>query len=487
MLSSSLRPLVRLTAYGVACMSIGFAIWMRRSFGQITVDQVLWHLRFADRSALHMGRVFLVEFMVEVVAIPLVVAAVLSLTHLIVAPYCKGWKRAALLSLTPLGAVGALGALGLQISLPAYASAYFQPDLFAHEYVDPAKVRLVQERKRNLVLIYAESLEATYGEADLFGQDLLAPLHNVGGRSYRRYRPVLGATWTIAAMVATQCGIPLNVYSEGDVRQRSGTKSFLPGATCLGDLLRAHGYSNVFLGGAPLAFSGKGHFLRDHGYEETWGRAQWKQAGAAPDEFNGWGMFDSALFAHGRETLERLHAAGRPFNLTMLTMDTHNPRGFLSPACRRAGAEHFEDIVSCTAGEIADFVQFARKQGYLEDTTIVVIGDHLAVPNPVFGKLQQAGARRGIFNLFVGKNLPPPNTDELLPYDLLPTLLEVVGMRVEGDRLGLGYSAVGAPEAVPPEKREAEWAVTGVRGSPIYDELWDPSEPAGADDAALAH
>jgi phosphoglycerol transferase len=480
--SPTLRSALRLSAYALACVGVAFAVWTRGAFGPVTIDQVLWHVRYAEGSAVHMGGIFLVEFLVEVLAIPLVIAVVLTLAHVLVAPHCRGWHRAALHSLAPIATCGAVCALALQLSVPAYAAAYFEPDLFAHEYVDPARVALAQKaHRRNLVLIYAESLESTYGDAHLFGHDLLAPLRHVGGRSYARYRPASGATWTIAAMVATQCGVPLKVYSESDVRRREGSKSFLPGATCLGDLLHAHGYRSVFLGGANLDFSGKGRFLSDHGYDETWGRDEWQKAGAPAQDFNVWGMYDSALFARGRKTLERLHAAHRPFNLTMLTMDTHNPRGFLSPECRREGADRFEGIVSCTAQEIADFVQFARNRGFLEDTTIVVIGDHLAVPNPVYAQLEEAGERRGIFNLVVGENLPPANRDELLSYDLLPTLVELAGMHVPGERLGLGYSAVGPSDVAPPEReREAEWSVAALKESPAYDELWDAAEPVVA-------
>ena len=479
MSSPALRPVLRLAAYALACIGVGFAVWTRGAFGPVTIDQVLWHLRYAEGAAVHMSGIFLVEFLVEVLAIPTVIAVVLALAHVLVAPHCRGWKRAALRSVAPIATFGAVGALALQLSVPAYAAAYFEPDLFAQEYVDPAKVTLEQQpHRRNLVLIYAESLESTYGDAHLFGRDLLAPLRKVGGRSYARYRPVPGATWTIAALVATQCGVPLKVYSESDVRRREGSKSFLPGATCLGDLLHTHGYRSVFLGGANLDFSGKGRFLHDHGYDETWGRDEWQKAGAPATDFNVWGMYDSALFARGRKTLERLHAAHRPFNLTMLTMDTHNPRGFLSPECRREGADRFEGIVSCTAEEIAEFVQFARDRGFLEDTTIVVIGDHLAVPNPLYAQLEEAGDRRGIFNLVVGQDLPPANRDELLSYDMLPTLVELAGMHVPGERLGLGYAAVGPSDAAPPEAtREAEWSVAALRESPAYDELWDAAAP----------
>lgn len=461
------RFLVRQAAYFLAFAGIGLGLWLRATFGELTVDQVAWHLLYADGPAMVMTGVFYIEFAVWVLGLPFLLATLAALLHGWAAPRLGGWQRRTLRGVPAVLGAAAVAVLAFQVSAVSYAAAYFGTDHFAQAYVEPQRVPLVQEKRRNLILIYAESLETGYSDPALFGQDLLAPLHGLGGYSHARYRPAPGATWTIAGMVATQCGVPLKVYAQTDLR---ADRAFLPGATCLGDVLRSHGYRNVFLGGAPLSFAGKGSFLRGHGYEETWGREEWERAGARRDEFNLWGMYDAPLFDRARGILERLHASGQPYNLTLLTLDTHNPFGFRSRACHQRGAENFEGIVSCGAHQIAEFVEFARARGWLENTVVVVIGDHLAVPNPVYEKLT-SGPERGIFNLFVGKDLPPRNTEELLPYDLFPTLLETLGLRVPGDRMGLGYSAVGSREAVRPADPQA-WAAAVVRPSARYEQLW---------------
>lgn len=466
MLHESVRPLLRFLGYALAFMVAALGLWIPRTFGDVTLDQVLWHLRYAEQAAMDMGEVFLVEFVVEVLLVPCALAVLATALHSRLALRLSGWPRLTLRTVPTAALVVAAGALGLQFSVLSYASAYLGPDRFAENFVDPGQVRMQQQQRRNLVLIYAESLEATYGDSQLFGSDLLAATRRVGGHSYAHYRPMPGATWTMAGIVATQCGVPLIVYSEGDAR------TFLPGATCLGDVLHARGYRNVFLGGASLSFAGKGRFLRDHGYAETWGREEWRKAGVQLGEMNAFGLYDDALFERAQSRLAQLHAAGQPFNLTLLTLDTHNPFGFMSNACRRRGAADFGGIVRCASSQIAEFIEFARARGYLQDTVIVVIGDHLAVPNPLYDKLEQAGARRGMFNLIVGEKLPRPNTDELLPVDMFPTLLELVGMEVQGDRLALGYSAVGAADVARPTGRAEGWSPGALRGSPLYDALW---------------
>jgi phosphoglycerol transferase len=469
----SRRALLRFCAYQAAFSGVGLAGWIGRSFGPTSLEQILWHLRYSEGAAVRMGSLFLFEFVFEVLLFPAAFALMAAILHAAAAGRWQGRKRVALRAAPPLALALAAGMLLAQFSVFSYAAAQFGPDRFAQAFVEPKGVPLqVGAHRRNLVLVYAESLEETYGDARLFGRDLLAATRTLGGRSYACYRPMPGATWTMAAMVATQCGVPLKVYSEADVRHRPGHKSFLAGATCLGDLLQAQGWRNVFLGGAPLSFAGKGAFLRDHGYAEAWGRDEWERAGLRAEELNEWGLHDSALYERALARLAQLHAAGQPFNLTLLTMDTHNPHGFMSPACRRRGAHDFTGIVRCAGEQLADFVREARRRGYLQDTVVVVIGDHLAMPNPAWDQLQPAGSRRTMFNLFLGQGLPAANTDELLPFDLFPTLLELAGFDVRGDRLGLGYSAVGPAPAGRPQDRAQRWSPAALRGSAVYDRLW---------------
>ena len=472
---TALRVFLRYAAFQAAFFVTALALWIGRSFGDTTLEQALWHLQYVESAALTMSGIFLVEFLVEVLALSCVLAVAAVLLYGWVAARVSRSQRMALCTLPALACGGALVALALQFSVFSYAAAYLDPDRFAEAYVLPAGVRLVPEHKRNLVIIYAESLEASYRDSALFGRNLLAPLDGLGGRRYASYRQAPGATWTIAGIVATQCGVPLKVYSERNVRMRGPGRSFLPGATCLGDVLQAQGFRSVFLGGAPLSFAGKGAFLRDHGYAEAWGADEWERDGVRPVERNQWGLHDLPLFERARTKLDQLHASGQPFNLTVLTVDTHNPSGMLSPDCRHRGADSFEGIVACSAHQIAEFVEFVRSRGYLKDTTVVIIGDHLAVPNPAYQRLVQRGPERSIFNLFLGDTLPPANTSELVPFDMFPTLVELAGIRVEGDRLGLGYSAVGTIEAPRPALASRTRPI-GVSAS--YDQLWRADAPA---------
>ena len=97
--------------------------------------------------------------------------------------------------------------------------------------------------------------------------------------------------------------MPLRVYSESALQVRSRGRTFLGGATCLGDILHANGYRSVFLGGADLSFSGKGTFLADHGYDSAFGRPEWERSGERKGAFNEWGLFDGPLVRRARDEL----------------------------------------------------------------------------------------------------------------------------------------------------------------------------------------
>lgn len=462
--------LKRFFAYWGGFSAIGLAGWIGRTFGEPSIDQILFHLHYSEGVALRMGRLFVVTFVAEVLLIPLAFAIAAAFLHQAVARARPSWQRHFLRAAPAAAIIVGFVFLLDQFSVFSLAAARLRADRFAKAFVDPDHVRLEDRQLRNLVLIYVESMEDGYGDAGLFENDLLAPLRQLGGVSFESYRPAAGTTWTMAAMVATQCGVPLSVYSEYDIRRTQRPRDFLAGATCLGDLLEARGYRNVFLGGAPLSFAGKGVFLKDHGYAETFGREEWEKLGAKSQEFGPWGLYDSALLERARSKLDALHASGKHFNLTLLTLDTHNPSGFMSPHCRDQGAKDFEGIVGCTNREVADFVKHVQDKGYLKDTVIVILGDHLAVPNPAYDKLQ--ARERRIFNLFVAQPQPRLNRQEVVPFDMFPTLSDLVGMRVPGSRLGLGSS--GVSDATEPGSAASDYRpdLTSLRGSKAYGNLW---------------
>lgn len=55
-----------------------------------------------------------------------------------------------------------------------------------------------------------------------------------------------------------------------------GMDIYLPGATCIGDILKHIGYSMTYSGGASLVFGGKGDFYRSHGFDIVRGKEEFE-------------------------------------------------------------------------------------------------------------------------------------------------------------------------------------------------------------------
>jgi len=161
---------------------------------------------------------------------------------------------------------------------------------------------------KNLIIIYVESLEKSYQNADVFGRNLLAKLDTIDGFSFEAFSQAPGTGWTIAGLTATQCGVPLknvSLYDGND--QGENIKSFLPSAVCLGDILNRAGYYNVYMGGASSNFSGKGKFFNDHHYDEVLGREELMTALNITDT-NYWGLYDDDLLIAVKDKIKHLYA-----------------------------------------------------------------------------------------------------------------------------------------------------------------------------------
>ena len=366
-----------------------------------------------------------------------------------------------------------------------YAVNYFPAssyaELFTNEtaatYIDRhyvAPVYQAPSEPRSLVLIYVESLEASYRQIE--DGRALAPLEEAT-RSWptlTHYAQVFGTGWTTAGVVSTQCGLPLRppVGSflervNDDVSTRS---AILVRATCLGDVLARAGYSNVFLTGSSLSFGGMGEFIGAHGYDKALGREDWISSGET--EISEWGLTDDRLFANARQELDRLTAAGHPFNLTILTIDNHGPNGIINDACRADGVSDFLDIVACNAALVANFITYVRQRA--PDATIVVTGDHLVHENPYLQALQ-ALPQRHVY----GKILPSDGRGvwrtEVSHFDFFPSILESLGFTSPSRRAGLGASFVDPPIAdfTNPLSTPGYDEALSAR-SKLYTEMWKP-------------
>lgn len=316
------------------------------------------------------------------------------------------------------------------------------PD-FAAYYKEPSKT--IPNPKMNLVYIYGESLERTYFDDQAF-PDLTPELGSLKneGIDFSHTMQLPGTDYTIAGMVASQCGIPLFAPFEGNAS--ASLSSFFPQNICLGDILKNSGYENYFVQGANLRFAGKDVFLKSHGFDYLYGAEELKTTVADPNYKNDWGYYDDTVLDEAWKKFESLSQEGKRFSLFTLTVDTHHPDGFISRSCNRKKYEiggktnQSFSAVTCSQENIAEFINKIKASPYFKNTIIVVSSDHLAMKNTAWDYLNKQD-RSNLF--FVIRGDQPDEQDVVAvkrnTMDNGATVLDLLG----GDNfIGLGRSSL---------------------------------------------
>lgn len=225
------------------------------------------------------------------------------------------------------------------------------------------------------------------------------------------------------------------------------------------------------MAGANLKLAGIDRFTKSHGYQEIYGSLDWQKKPNLSEDISEWGLYDNAVFEQAKIKLKEIHSSGKLFNLTIMTIDTHGPSGKVSRFCAQKGAKTLDQIVECSSEQTADFIKFIINNNYLEDTNIVIIGDHLLMGSALEDKLSKS-SNRSIFNKFISDKPIIKNREEILHFDLFPTILEYINLSVSGNRLGLGYSAISKLDAFPPKNRYEEMKSKLLNYSDTYLDLW---------------
>ncbi|MDA3132008.1 phosphatidylglycerol--membrane-oligosaccharide glycerophosphotransferase [Atlantibacter subterranea] len=354
-------------------------------------------------------------------------------------PYHFGYSLLALVM--ALASVDASPAFRQISELVKSQSRDGDPDFVAY-YKEPKKV--IDNPTLNLVYIYGESLERTYFDDQAFPglTPELGALKNEG-IDFSHTAQLPGTDYTIAGMVASQCGIPLFAPFEGNAS--ASMSSFFPQNICLGDILKNSGYENHFVQGASLRFAGKDVFLKSHGFDHLYGADELKSVVADPHYRNDWGFYDDTVLDQAWQKFEALSKEGKRFSLFTLTVDTHHPDGFVSRSCERkrydidGKANQSFSAVTCSQQHIAAFINKIKDSPYFKNTVIVVSSDHLAMNNTGWKYLNQQDRNNLFFVLRGDKPQQEVMAVKRNTMDNGATVLDILG----GDNfIGLGRSSL---------------------------------------------
>ncbi len=336
-----------------------------------------------------------------------------------------------------------------------YVANAFRGDstFYQDYYADPEKTALTfPEQKRNLVMIYMESMETTYADTEEGGAEStnLIPnltdlaLSNVSFSNNERLggcTSTEGTTWTMAAILASTSGVPYAIPVEGNSMDQYS--SFLPHLTALGDILEANGYKNYFTCGSDATFGGRKLYFTDHGDYTFYDWLYAKRQGYIRKDYEyGWGMEDIKTIAMAEKELSKVAAKGEPFNFTFLTQDTHHPIGWTCDECEpMPGETRYSTCIRCSDKQVTKFVKWIQSQPWYENTTVILLGDHCSMATDFFDDLPD-DYERHVYNCFLNlpEGLEPVNEKDRLfsTEDYFPTILAALGVQIDGDRLGLG-------------------------------------------------
>lgn len=326
-------------------------------------------------------------------------------------------------------------------------------DFLEGEYVDPHDVKMTfPEKKRNLIYIYLESMETTYADeasGGAFPQNTIPELTNIAmeNEDFSGNDELLnggivfpGTGFTTGAIFAQSAGLPLKLSIGGN--NMDTQSSFFPEVMALGDVLEEEGYRQVFLLGSDATFGGRRLFFKDHGDFEFQDYVYAQESGRIPSDYMvWWGYEDEKLFEYAKETVTELADGDEPFNLTMLTVDTHFEDGYLCEDCgNEFGDNQYANVMACSSKRVSEFLSWLQEQDFYENTTVILSGDHTTMDTDFCENVPEEYQRK-TYTAYVNSAIEPVDPSrkrEFSTFDNFPTTLASLGVEISGERLGLG-------------------------------------------------
>ena len=328
-----------------------------------------------------------------------------------------------------------------------------QTKIYDEKYVEPLDVVSRDEKTKNLINIYMESMESTYASKAEGGwqpsnnyipnltylADKYISFSGENGTMSGSH-PITGTTWTMGALFATTTGVPFSFPVEQNSMDEYN--SFASGITAIGDVLEKYGYNQEFLCGSDGDFAGRKDYFEQHGNYKVYDYFQAIKDGYIDEDyFVWWGFEDSILYEIAKDEITKLAAKDEPFNFTLLTVDTHHVAGYFCDHCEWIYPTQLENVIVCADYQVAEFIEWIQKQDFYEDTVIMVTGDHPRMDVLLVSDTDYYD--RTVYNCFIAKDMESydlSNTEKRLftPMDLMPTALSFMGFDIEGDRIGLG-------------------------------------------------
>ena len=446
--------------------------WAFSFWADLTMDEIVYHLTTPLEGT---GEDIMMKFYTLALLPALAVLALVCVIIVVIRRKRERWYGRALavvfvLSLIVVGL--STGYAWNNLKIDEYLKNQSITSSFIEEnYVDPNAVTLTfPKTKRNLIYIFLESFETTFTDKANGGgfdfncipemTELAQKYEDFSGTSKKLNggHVLPGTTFTMGGMFGQSSGLPLQVGLKAQVLDNHGAMNemytqehFFPGITTLGDILEAEGYHNVLFIGSEAVFGGRKLYYTEHGnYEidDFWYAVNrnWLEG-----KENSWGYGDWRLFLQAKERLKELSAEDQPFNLTMLTLDTHFENGIRCKYCEfEYPGNSYADVYSCSSRQLSEFISWCQDQDWYENTTIILSGDHTTMDSDFCNGVDKEYPRK-TFTCYINADVKPEDAARERSFttmDNFPTTLAAMGVKIEGDRLGLGTNLFSSQDTL---------------------------------------
>ena len=441
------------------CFSIK---WMFDTWANLTMDELIYHLK-APLEGTNEDMIwdYILKCILPTIIIFIIVYVIMKMINK------KGKKNGKFLGVICVVSIGVMCIsiynVWTKLDVGEYISGQNEFSAFIDDnYVDPRDVDIVfPEKKRNLIYIFLESMETTYTDeknGGAFEENVIPELtklaqenEDFSGKSKKLNGgySLTGSTWTMGAMFAQTSGLPLKISISAN--EMDTQKSFFPRIVTIGDILGDAGYSQTLMIGSDATFGGRRLYFTDHGNYDIFDYNYAAQQGMLSDEYPvWWGYDDQKLFEFAKEKLNELSAQDEPFNLTMLTVDTHFEDGYVCDKCDdKFGDNQYANVMACSSKQVKEFVEWVKQQDFYEDTTIVISGDHPTMDSDFCENVDENYGRR-VYTAYINASDSPKSsmTRTYTTFDNFPTTLAAMGVTIEGNRLGLGTNLFSSEQTL---------------------------------------
>lgn len=455
MKEASLGSQIRLVFWAAgASFSTATALWAFTMWSNLKMEEIVYELSTPLEGT---GDNMVLSFLLRcVLPMAVVTAALIFYLHYIKDRGEEDRARVVfcLKRISKVVLIGAVLVAWFRLDITDYLKNRNTPSGFIeNNYVDPATTKITfPEKKRNLIYIFLESMEDTYADESNGGGftfNCIPELTQLAeeNEDFSGSETTLdgayamnGATWTMGGMFAQTSGLPLKTEIGNNGMKNQTT--FFPTITTLGDILNQEGYYQVYMLGSDATFGGRRLYYTQHGNYTIYDYNYAEQHGWIPDGYKvWWGVEDSKLISFVKQELTELGSGDQPFNLTMLTVDTHFPDGYVCSKCPTTfGSNQYANVMACSSKQISELVSWIQQQDWYENTTIVISGDHLTMDGDFCNDVSRSYNRK-VYTCYINADATvedPTNTRTYTTFDDFPTTLAALGCTIDGNRLGLG-------------------------------------------------